>query len=314
MTWVILSLVSAVSLATSDAYMKKALGKIDEYLVAWLRLLFTVVALSPLLFFIEWPELDATFYRAFFTAAPFEVVAYLLYVKALRVSPMSLTLPFLALTPVFLILFSFFVLGETVSALGGAGIALVALGGYSLNLHHHQGAGLLGPIKAIFREKGSLMMIGTAAIYSYTASLGKLAIQHSSPIFFATTYFIFLTLVMSPLALFGFNRSRHLTQHWGLQHEGKKNNAGIGEMEGIGAGAITRAMLVPGFFFAVMLLTHAVAITLTEAAYMIAIKRTSLLFGVLYGRLLFGEGHLRERLLGASLMFAGLVLIIGASA
>ncbi len=52
------------------------------------------------------------------------------------------------------------------------------------------------------REKGSVMMIGVAVIYSVTSSLGKMAIEHSSPLFFGVTYFVVMTIVLAPIALF----------------------------------------------------------------------------------------------------------------
>jgi uncharacterized membrane protein len=54
------------------------------------------------------------------------------------------------------------------------------------------------------------------------------------------------------------------------------------------------------------------AIKLTKVAYMISVKRTSLLIGVLYGYFLFREENIRGRFLGALLMFAGFVLVVSA--
>ena len=51
------------------------------------------------------------------------------------------------------------------------------------------------------------------------------------------------------------------------------------------------------------------AVSLTNVAYMIAVKRTSLLIGVLYGHLFFREPGIRHRLPGALLMVAGVALI-----
>ena len=109
-TWVLLSLISAFTLATSDALTKKALTGNNEYLVAWCRLVFSVPLLLCLLILIPLPKLDIRFYKAFALALPLEIIAMVLYIKALRISPLSLTLPFLSLTPVFLILVSYLVL------------------------------------------------------------------------------------------------------------------------------------------------------------------------------------------------------------
>ena len=125
----------------------------------------------------------------------------ILYIKSLQVSPLSLTLPFLSLTPVFLILISYLILGEKVSFRGGTGIILLAAGSYLLNLHEVR-KGLFEPFRAVAREKGSVMMIGVAVIYSVTSSLGKMAIEHSSPLFFGVTYFVAMTIFLAPIALF----------------------------------------------------------------------------------------------------------------
>jgi uncharacterized membrane protein len=58
-----------------------------------------------------------------------------------------------------------------------------------------------------------------------------------------------------------------------------------------------------------MILLHTLALAQAEAAYMIAVKRTSLLFSVLYGRLLFGEGQFRERFAGTIVMCIGVAII-----
>ena len=98
--WIVLALIAAVTGGTGDALTKKALQLHDEYTVAWIRQLVVVVLLSPCLFFIPVPPLNEYFYQAFLFALPFEVIAYILYMKAIKISPLSLTVPFLSLTPV----------------------------------------------------------------------------------------------------------------------------------------------------------------------------------------------------------------------
>ena len=57
-------------------------------------------------------------------------------------------------------------------------------------------------------------------------------------------------------------------------------------------------------------LGHAIAaIQQVEGAYMIAVKRTSLLFGIVYGALLFKEQDLGRHLAAGVLMVAGVFLI-----
>ncbi len=289
-SWVILSLISAFSLATSDALTKKALTYNNEYIVAWFRLLFAVPFLFCIWIFIPQPELDIKFYKAFVFALPLEILAMVLYIKALKVSPLSLTLPFLSLTPVFLILVSYVVLEEKVSLQGGIGVIFLAAGSYTLNLHEMRD-GIFKSFKAITKEKGSIFMIFVALIYSITSSLGKMAIEHSSPLFFGTTYFIVMTIIFTPVALM----------------------MGGNEAKKFVAGKQYKGLFFPGLFYSIMIASHMLAMSLTKVAYMISLKRTSVMIGVLYGYFIFKEKNIRERLSGALLMFIGFVMIVTAS-
>ena len=60
-----------------------------------------------------------------------------------------------------------------------------------------------------------------------------------------------------------------------------------------------------------MVVTHFYAIEQVEVAYMIAVKRTSLLFGMLYGAWLFNEKGLTKNLAAGLLMVLGVFLIVG---
>src|SRR5512137_997938 len=104
--WIVLSLLSAFSLATSDALTKKIITPSNEYVIAWLRIVYSLPALALAAALAPVPALDGTFALAFCAALPLEIGAILLYYKALRISPLSLSLPFLSFTPVFLMLFS----------------------------------------------------------------------------------------------------------------------------------------------------------------------------------------------------------------
>ncbi len=65
-----------------------------------------------------------------------------------------------------------------------------------------------------------------------------------------------------------------------------------------------------GFTYSLMVFSHVLALSQIQAAYMISLKRTSIIFGVLYGAWLFKEEKIGERLLGTVIMISG-VFIIG---
>ena len=285
--WILWALLSTFMAASNDALTKKALSVHNEYLIAWLRLLWALPFLIVTLAFIPIPLIDSIFFLAFLAALPLEVTATVLYVKALKTSPLSLTVPFLSLTPIFLIVVPYLILGETISVLGVIGVAMIAFGGYTLNIGQAR-KGLLAPFFAVRKERGSLFMIGVALIYSVTATLGKLAIQHSSPLFFGITYYSALACAMTPLALL----------------RGRDERKYVPPRDAI------KASILPGFCHATSIVAHMIAISLTQVAYMISIKRLSLLMGVLFGYLFFKETNIRERFVGTLLMIIGFALIV----
>ena len=282
MLWVIFALITALSLSTADALSKRAMAKSDEYVIAWVREGYALPFIALAFFFIPIPHLDKTFYLSVLILLPLEITALILYVKAIKVSPLSLTIPYMALSPVFIIIIAFSLLGELPDKSGFAGIFLITVGAYLLNAKASS-LGLLGPIKAIAKEKGSVLMIIVAVIYSITATIGKIAVQHSSPIFFGFFYPLLLTIVLSMVV--------------GIK----------GTLYQVASRPIV--FLFIGIFTAIMILSHFLAISMADVAYVISIKRTSLIFSVIYGWLIFKEIDMAERLLGSIFMLAGVVSI-----
>jgi len=283
MAW-LFSLISAFCLATADALTKKYFSHLSSYEMGLIRLLAVVPWILATLFFIPWVKPDTVFFVSLAFGLPLEVLAFLSYMRAIKASPLSLSLPFLAFTPIFIILTGWLILGETISWPGLAGIALIVSGAYCLNFSRIS-RGLLAPFKSILTEPGSRLMLLVAALYSITATLGKLAIKHSNPYTFGVTYQLAFTLLIA-LAL-PFMPKASLR------------------------GLRTRPLMAMaiGAVWCVSQFSHWIAISQTQAAYMIALKRTSILFAVLYGAWLFKEEHIRERLLGALIMLSGVVCI-----
>lgn len=284
MEWLTLSLLCAFSMASADAATKRWLGDYPTRELVIVRFGFSALLLAPLLVLQPWPALPAPFWGWVGAMVPFEILAMWLYMKAIRESPLYLTLPYLAFTPVFVVLTGFLLLGERVSLQGWLGILIIVTGAYLLNLAPGTSPGWwLAPLRAIAYARGSRLMLAVAALYSLTAVMGKGALQYTSPLFFAPFYFGLLGLATLPLygrGNVGVLALRRLPQH-----------------------------LIIGSLMAVMILSHFAAVQRAEVAYMIAIKRTSLLFGILYGAFLFKEPYPLRHLAAGGLMIYGVLLI-----
>ncbi len=283
--WFIYSLLCAISLSVSDLLSKIALREADIYIVSWVKVAFAFVFLLFWLAFIKIPTLNLRFFIICLILFPLEVLAIFLYIKAIHVSPLSLTVPYLSFTPLFLIVTSYLMLGEQLDISGFLGVVLIVAGSYLLN-YKYIFSGFLDPLKAVFYEKGSFLMIVVAAVYSITSNLGKLAIEETSPVFFAIIYSGITSLLIFPFLLF-FSR-KPLKQI--------KDNFRL--FIGIGGSS------------ALMTIFHMLAIIRIEVTYMISIKRTSPIFSVILGYVFLREEDFMSRLTGTMVMFVGVLFIL----
>ena len=193
MEWFWLALLCAFTLASADAATKLWLGghRIGE--ITMIRLGLTGLLLSPALFLQPIPPLPPRFWLWIIVLIPLEILAMLLYTRAIRDHPLSLTLPYLAFTPVFVTVTGWLILGESVSGRGLSGVLLVVTGSWILNLEERKKSdwrSLLAPFGAIVRNAGSRWMLLVATIYAFTAVGGKAAMQWLPPTQFGPLYFL----------------------------------------------------------------------------------------------------------------------------
>eukprot|EP01135_Chromosphaera_perkinsii_P005516 Nk52_evm65s352 gene=Nk52_evmTU65s352 len=151
--------------------------------------------------------------RIFLVAVLFSgVVNYitsLLYLTALQVAPLSLTVPYLSFTPVFLLFAGTIILNEYPTVQGTIGVLIVCFGAYILgissdnrkelsvdNSSMDNGDDLLGRISrvlssaavnllSVWNVKGSRYCLIVAALWSISASLDKLGTIHGSALFYS---------------------------------------------------------------------------------------------------------------------------------
>ena len=99
--------------------------------------------------------------------------------KAIEKSDISKVMPMLSFTPLFLLVTSPVILGETIHLLGILGILFVVIGSYLLNLDLSKNS-IFEPFKGLLREKGTRYMLIVSFLWSFSANFDKLSIQNSS--------------------------------------------------------------------------------------------------------------------------------------
>lgn len=211
---------------------------------------------------------------------PLEVIALILYMKALRASPLSLTLPFLGFTPVFLIFTSSVILSEEANVYGYMGIFVIVFGSYLLNISKLK-EGFLSPIKSIFSEKGSVYMLIVALIYSLTTCFSKIGIQYSNPLFFANIYILLISINLFFII---------------------PDKSNIFKL-------FNKEYFIVGLCFGISILFHFLAIDLVIINYMISIKRSSLVIGIILAAIFLNEKKWLEKIIAVLIIFSGIVLI-----
>lgn len=278
--WVLYSILSALFWALSDALAKKSMQLEKNHIlkILWFRFAVGVPFVLPILVFTGIPHWSHKFLQVHLAWIPLETTAVIIYLLAIKVSPLALTLPYLSFTPVFLIFTGKLIVGEQVSELGVYGILLVVAG--ALVLQSSKDTNLLNTIKNIVKEKGSILMLIVAFIYSFTSIFGKIMVTETNPLYFSVHYLIVMALVTSP---FGISR-------WKSGRTGKY-------------------LLLSGLSSAISAIFHMLAIYQAMVAYMIALKRTAGVFGVIFGYLFFREKDPVRHTIGALIMIIGALII-----
>ncbi|MEK6197521.1 MAG: DMT family transporter [Desulfobacterales bacterium] len=283
MIWFFLSLAAALSIAARDVSIK-SYKDLQPREIAALELFWALPALIIGCVFVETPPLDQTFWWTFILSIPINIMAYVLYLNAIKISPISLSVPFLAFTPIFMILTGFWVLGETINLWGGFGTGLIVIGSYILHFKKNQ-LNFSAPFSAFIHEKGSWYMLIVAVLFAFAAVIGKKAILHSSPLFFSYSFFlVFNVLILMGLFVRGKNNWQKIIRN---------------SPKGLWLGSLL--MIHISF--------HGLAISISTAVYMVAVKRSSILFSVLLSWLILKERDIHYRGLGTLIMFVGMIFI-----
>lgn len=284
MNWLVLALLTAVFQALGDAVSKKALADVDVFALTWFRFTLALVVLVPAVVMTGAPDLGPWFWPALIADGALNILAVTWYMTAISRSDLSLVLPMLTFTPVFLLVTSPLIVGEFPDGQGVAGIGLIFAGSYILNLGLARDR-LAEPLKALFRDKGTRLMLGVAFIWSLTSNIDKIGVDNSSSQFWPFSVLCFMAVGLYPMMAF---RSKSPVA------ELRKN---------------ARWAIPAGLFTGFLLLCQMAAIKLTLVAYVISVKRLSIVLGMFLGWAFFREKKIGPRLAGAGLMLAGFMLI-----
>lgn len=211
-------------------------------------------------------------------------VANVLYFRALQVSPLSLTIPFLAFTPIFLIPAGLVMLGEMPSFLKLVGVVLIVAG--SLLMHRRTfSVGWTAPFKAILNEKGSRYMLIIALLFSLSNPLEKKLVLISDVYVQAFAFGLGVVVFFLIVTI-------------------ARKEAFLGALRG-NVAWISAAGALDG----ISLILQYASYHYVDVVIAIIIKRAGIVLAVLFGWLFFRERGITDKLIGCSVMVAGILII-----
>lgn len=284
--WFVFAILAAFFQATYFALNKQLLKKINEYTLGAGVFLSSFIVLFIISLFKGFPELNITFLYAVIATGFLNVIAVILSFKSLKTTDVSLAVPLLSFTPAFMILTSFLILRELPNKFGILGIILIVIGSYILNFESLKLRDILAPFKKLFLTKGLFYMLIVAFIFALSTNYDKLAVVNSDPIFGSAIVCLFIAVL---LIIINFFRKTNFFNEY------KKSFLKFTSV---------------GFVNALAIFAVNSALILQIAPYVTSVKRVSVLFGVIYGFLLFKEKNIGRRFFGVLFMLAGVALII----
>ncbi|GAB4363426.1 MAG: hypothetical protein Kow0042_01320 [Calditrichia bacterium] len=278
------AVLTGVFFGIQGVYGKILTRKLSPAILAWGSFTFTIPYLLIVVMAEGIPPIHwSSFLWATFTSFSINLFAWLLFFQALEAADLAHTMPFTSFTTLFLIPVAFVLLRELPDQTGVAGILLVFLGGYGIHLKKMN---LFEPLKNIFHNKGTRLMLMVALMWSVSATVEKVAVLSSSQAFYGVTINTLLALAYTPLVI------------WKQRDQFAK----------------VRFNLIPLFILGsisgLLILAQFTALKLLLVSYVIAFKRAGVIISVFLGMILFKERNPLQNLFFTFLMVIGVFLIM----
>lgn len=284
--WILFILISAVLGAISLVFKKKALANehTSEYLSA-----FKILELSCMLLFVPFIVFKIPLQSvAFIFLISLTTAVALTYIsRSYRHTDLSVVAPLSNLTPLFLVILAFFLLGEHVSSKHMLGIGLLIFGTYYLEAEHHAGH-WFSPVTNLFKTKNMGFLLFGFFLSAVIAMGEKFIIDSMSPFTLLFYHYSFQTFFFIVISLFFYGGFKDIIHAYKTSGKWILGNAIFANLSN---------------------LTYFFAISFTFVSLAAPVKKISTLFTVLLSGRLFKEKRIFHKALACCIMLAGVFVI-----
>ncbi|MDW8267347.1 MAG: DMT family transporter [Gemmataceae bacterium] len=289
------SLLSTVFAAAKDLVSKRLAHRIEGLVstyasFAYALPFYVVLLLALWVLGEETLEVTTGFLLLVFLRAVTDTFAETLKMYAFAYADISLVISFFSLSPLFLLLTAPLITGEWPSPLGVVGVLVV--GGGSVLMVNRQG------MRDWRQQKiGIVLAVIAAVFFALNSNFDRLAVRAETPTEAGYLRPVFAGFAMTLL-------SAIFLVPW-VWPRGDRRQA---------LWAWRREFWLRGLLEIAFMVSKLYATQYLQAPYVVGIQRTSLLWSIVGGRLLFGEPDFLRRLLAGMVILAGVTLIVWAMA
>jgi len=294
--WFFLALGAAITNSWVQTVQKFAVNfsRYSKFTISFIAATLTSLMLFAVSYFVfGMPDIKEGFWTAVSITGILNAVTLPVMLKAYEIGEFSSVYSMILMSPVFLLLTSFLFLGEVPTALGVLGVALTASG--LMVISRSKG---IGEKSANFKN-GNILGLFVAAIWSVSVNFDKLSAKYSNVFFAPAVTFAYIALISAVYLLWKY-KSLFIEIPDGkiLKESGLLNIRRVS------------IILLLGFLMVISQYFHNAALLAGPASYTIAVKRTGILWGVIWGWMFFRENNISRKFLGALTAVAGVLAIL----
>lgn len=290
MIWFLIALSSAFLSAFAAILQKKVLfnlGALEfSFILSIANLLFSI----PFFFFIDYQSVNTLNISVLFIKSIIGVGAFFCVMLSLKNLDISNALPLLALTPGFVAVFAFLLLGESLKLIEVTGLIFLISGTFILESKNFKN--LFLPFSVFLKSKYHRVILLALLLFTVSSIMDK---------------FLLIRLNLSPISITAFQHLFFAILFYATYILfGNKEVAASSLVKKQNLGWIALISIITiGYRF-----TQIVAVSLASVALVLAVKRTSVFWATIIGGKIFKDKDLLKRSIAAILILIGAIMIL----
>lgn len=290
MTWFLIALLSSFLSAFAAISQKKVLFNLNPVQFSFYLSIANLALSIPFFFFIDYNVINYSNLSVLFIKSLIGVAAFLCVMTALKNLQISNALPLLALTPGFVAVFAFLILGEELKFYEILGLISLIAGTYILESKNLKE--ILFPLNVFFKSRYHQYILAALLLFTASSVMDKLLVakMNLTPISLTAFQHLYFALLF-------------LLIYFLFKEKLENRSPQINKTDVLWILLIS--VLTIGYRY-----TQIVSISLASVALTLAVKRTSVLWATVIGGKIFKDTNLLKKTIAVLFILLGAILIL----